>query len=269
MSVLESCFPHYEIGSQDYNDFWAQDDLSYQYFRIQFDPVQYIVLFIVEIVVFCLYMLSSARLFFIVALMLKVRFLVRARTGACSNCKIVYTLNYWPFQCAMCGGHFCKVCANQSRLLVGETTRSMLNLVVDFFAPHMRVANTASTAHEARVCNTCYGVFPAVTSTGETDEDGMAEKMWSSVVDAWSQTYGNIFDDEGTYGMRCARPETKKRRIAERVLKNAMRRKYGLYWRAGLKGCDLDIIYLPKHFVRILLTICDLHDIVLTSSISI
>lgn len=64
----------------------------------------------------------------------------------------------------------------------------------------------------------------------------MAEKMWSSVVDAWSETYGNVFDGEGTYGMRCARPETKKRRIAERVLKNELRRTYGLYWRAGLKA---------------------------------
>jgi hypothetical protein len=166
-SVLESCFPHYPRGSQNYDDFWAQDDLSYQYFRIQFDPTQYIVLFIVEIAVFGLYLLSSARLFFIVALMLKVRFLVRARNGACSNCNVVYTLNYWPFQCAMCGGHFCKVCANQSRLLVGETTRSVLALLADFLAPNVRVANTASTAHEARVCNTCYGVFPAVTSTGQ------------------------------------------------------------------------------------------------------
>jgi hypothetical protein len=234
---LESCFPNWVNGSSNtnYKWFWKQDDLKYQYFRINFDPTQYWVLWSIEIGLLGLYIVSTIRLIFIVTLMGKVRFLVRARNGACSNCKIVYTLDEWPYQCAMCGGHFCSTCAKQKRLLVGETNLSVFNLALNKIRLG-RAANTAATAHHARVCNTCYGVFPPVTRGGEADIADMAKKLWADVAEAWSFTYRQKFEGEGTYGMRCAKQSEKDRVVAERMLKKRLRRKYGLYWRAGLKA---------------------------------
>ena len=187
-------------------------DNTYQFFSMTFQRLQYEIHFYLNVMLILLFLFSLIRLGIILALHLKMRITVyRARAScfsgesACSNCKTIYSLEYWPYECSMCGDHHCVKCASQTRMLVGASK-------------------------ESRVCNKCYGIAnPWANAT----IPNVARELFASIAHAYFDKYcsASVGDKEERRGAKALRQHDFVSRV---------RATWGLFWPAGMEAIVKD-----------------------------
>jgi hypothetical protein len=189
-----------------------QLDNTYQFFSMTFQRLQYEIHFYLNVMLILLFLFSLIRLGIILALHLKMRITVyRARAScfsgesACSNCKTIYSLEYWPYECSMCGDHHCVKCASQTRMLVGASK-------------------------ESRVCNKCYGIAnPWANAT----IPNVARELFASIAHAYFDKYcsASVGGKEERRGAKALRQHDFVSRV---------RATWGLFWPAGMEAIVKD-----------------------------